>query len=48
VNFDWFLPLNCHRHTAEEVRGWCDTLRLTIEHLDVQESGITVVSRKHS
>ena len=47
VNFDWFRPLNCHRHTVEEVRGWCDQLQLAIEHLDVQESGITVVSRKH-
>jgi SAM-dependent methyltransferase len=47
VNFDWYRPLNCHRHTVEEVRGWCDQLQLAIEHLDVQESGITVVSRKH-
>jgi SAM-dependent methyltransferase len=47
VNFDWYRPLNCHRHTVEEVRAWCDTLHLGIEHLDVQESGITVVSRKH-
>jgi len=46
VNFDWFRPLNCHRHTVEEVRGWCNTLGLTIEHLDVQEAGITVVSEK--
>ena len=46
VNFDWFRPLNCHRHTVEEVRGWCESLRLSIEHLDVQEAGITVVSEK--
>ena len=46
VNFDWFRPLNCHRHTVEEVRGWCEALELTIERLDVQESGITVVSEK--
>lgn len=45
VNFDWYRPLNCHRHTVEEVREWCATLGLTIERLDVQESGITVVSQ---
>ena len=22
INFDWFRPLNCHRHTPEEVRLW--------------------------
>jgi arsenite methyltransferase len=46
VNFDWFRPLNCHRHTVEEVRGWCESLNLSIEHLDVQEAGITVVATK--
>ena len=46
VNFDWFRPLNCHRHTVEEVKAWCDELSLGIERLDVQESGITVVSKK--
>ena len=46
VNFDWFRPLNCHRHTPEEVRQWCADLGLEIERIDVQESGITVVSRK--
>ena len=46
VNFDWFRPLNCHRHTVEEVRAWCEELSLRIERLDAQESGITVVSEK--
>ena len=46
VNFDLFRPLNCHRHTPEEVREWCATLRLDIERMDVQESGITVVSTR--
>jgi arsenite methyltransferase len=46
VNFDWFRPLNCHRQTPEEVRAWCEQAGLAIEHMDVQESGITVVARR--
>jgi arsenite methyltransferase len=45
-NFDWFRPLNCHRHTPEEVKGFCDRAGLKIEHMNVQESGITIVARK--
>jgi SAM-dependent methyltransferase len=46
INFDWFRPLNCHRHTPDELRAWCDAAGLEIEHLDVQEAGITVVARR--
>jgi len=46
INFDWFRPLNCHRHTEEEVRSWCGELGMTIVDLNVQESGITVIARK--
>jgi len=48
INFDWYRPLNCHRHTEDEVRRWCDECGLDIERLDVQEAGITVVARKRS
>ncbi len=44
INFDWFRPLNCHRHTPEEVRTWCADIGLSIEHLNVQEAGITIVA----
>jgi arsenite methyltransferase len=48
VNFDWFRPTNAHRQTPEQVREWCEALRLTIRHMDVQEAGITVIaSRAH-
>jgi arsenite methyltransferase len=47
VNFDWFRPLNCHRHTPEEVRLWLNESGMEIEHLDVQESGITAVAVKN-
>lgn len=46
INFDWFRPLNCHRHTVEEIKRYCDRAGLSIEHLNEQEAGITVVARK--
>lgn len=46
INFDWFRPLNCHRHTPEEVQAYCQNAGLVIEGLNVQESGITIVARK--
>jgi len=46
VNYDWYRPLNCHRQTPEEVRKWCRMSGIKIEHMDMQESGITVVGVK--
>lgn len=46
VNFDWYHPRYAHRHTEDEVLRWCDEERLIVEHLDVQESGITVRAAK--
>jgi arsenite methyltransferase len=46
INFDWFRPLNCHRHTQEEVMAYCKNANLIVEHINVQESGITVVAKK--
>jgi SAM-dependent methyltransferase len=45
TNFDWYHPLHAHRHTEEEVRAWCAEEHLEIEHLDVQESGISVLAK---
>jgi ubiquinone/menaquinone biosynthesis C-methylase UbiE len=47
VNFDWYRPLNCHRHTPEEIKNWCEEAGLSIEHMDIEDSGITIVSRKN-
>ena len=47
VNFDWFRPLNCHRHTPEEIKKWCQEAGLMIEHMNVQEAGITIVAVKN-
>lgn len=46
INFDWFRPMNCHRHTPKEVERYCSKASLNIEHMNIQESGITVVARK--
>lgn len=46
TNFDWFRPLNCSRHTPEEISLYCQEAGLAIEHMDVEEAGITVVARK--
>ena len=44
INFDWFRPLNCYRHTPEEIKDFCAAAELTIEHMDVQKAGVTVVA----
>ncbi len=46
INFDWFRPKNCHRHTKEEIVNWCEEADLVINHSDEQESGITIVAKK--
>lgn len=46
INFDWYAPKNARRQSAEEVRAWCMTLRLVIEHERVEDAGITVIARK--
>ena len=46
INFDWFRPHNCFRHTPEEVRTFCLKAGLTIDRLHVEESGVTVIASK--
>jgi arsenite methyltransferase len=48
VNFDWYAPRYAHRHTEQEVRGWCDAAGLEISHFNVHEAGITVRAIKPS
>lgn len=45
VNFDWFRPLNCHRHTPNEVSDMCVRAGLKVERLLSEPSGITVIAR---
>jgi arsenite methyltransferase len=46
VNFDWYAPRNAHRQSPDEVRAWCASLGLSIEHERIEDAGITVVARK--
>jgi arsenite methyltransferase len=46
INFDWYRPRNCHRHSPEEVRMYCQNAGLTLERLHLEESGITVVAMR--
>lgn len=43
INFDWYAPLNAHRHTVDEVRAWCGEAGLRIDREIVEPAGITVV-----
>ncbi len=42
INFDWYHPVNAHRHTPEEVKSWFQEAGLKPLHFDISESGITV------
>lgn len=46
INFDWFRPANCHRHTEDEIKEWCESEQLVIERIKVEPSGITTIARK--
>ncbi len=46
INFDWFTPRYSHRQTQQEVTDWCGEAGLVIEHMKVEEAGITVVARR--
>ncbi|WP_237759208.1 class I SAM-dependent methyltransferase [Legionella erythra] len=46
INYDWYAPKNAHRHTPEEVRGWCDEASMRIVREIVEPSGITIVAIK--
>jgi arsenite methyltransferase len=46
VNFDWYHPPYAHRHTLDEIRGWCSQLELEITYCHTQESGYTIRATK--
>lgn len=46
VNFDWYKPLNAHRHTPEEVQGWLAKNHLTASVFTVRPEGISVIARR--
>jgi len=42
INYDWYHPQNCTRHTLEEVRNWFLDNDLIINHQLVDNYGITI------
>jgi SAM-dependent methyltransferase len=42
LNFDWYAPRYAHRHSEDEVRGWCDDGGLEVTRFDVDDAGFTV------
>jgi len=42
INYDWYHPQDCSRHTIEEVRKWFADARLNIAHEHVDFYGITM------
>jgi SAM-dependent methyltransferase len=46
INFDWYHPSLCSRHTVEEVRAWFSEHNLEVVHEYVDEYGITIRGKK--
>lgn len=46
INYDWYHPQDCTRHTIDEVRGWFDAAGLEVVHAYQDEYGITVRGRR--
>lgn len=47
INYDWYHPQNCTRHTVEEIRSWFLENNLTINHEHVDFYGITIKGVKN-
>ena len=48
VNYDWYHPQLCTRHTIDEIKGWFDDCGLVITQECVDYYGITVRGKKNS
>lgn len=46
LNYDWYHPDQCSRHTLDEVRGWFAGAGLTVVHEHVDPYGITMRGRR--
>lgn len=46
VNFDWYRPLNCHRHSGDEIVAFCSTAGLRILRFHEEPSGLTVIAER--
>jgi SAM-dependent methyltransferase len=46
INYDWYHPQDCSRHTLGEVRGWYAASDLEVVHEHVDPYGITLRGRR--
>jgi hypothetical protein len=46
IDFDWYMPLNWHRLTFDEIKVMCYDSGLTTQRVYEDGSGITVVATK--
>ena len=46
INFDWFRPRNCHRHTPDQIRGFVEDAGLAVLRIHTDSSGISVIARR--
>ena len=46
INYDWYHPQICSRHTLSEVLGWFEVAGLEVVHSHVDQYGITVRGRR--
>ncbi len=46
INYDWYHPQLCSRHTIDEIRNWFKNEKLSIEYEFVDYYGITMRGRK--
>lgn len=46
INYDWYHPEDCTRHTLDEVKSWYTKANLTVTHEVVDHYGITVRGTK--
>ena len=42
INYDWYHPQDCTRHTVDEVHGWYAAAGLDVVHSHLDPYGITV------
>lgn len=44
INTDWFTSINARRQNPQEVLECCAEFGLSVDHLDVQEAGVTIIA----
>ena len=42
INYDWYHPQTCSRHTIKEVQSWYKNKKIKIVHENIDDYGITI------